>query len=67
MARFWIHSMLPVAAAVALGTGPANAAGSCDALAQTLRLPNVTITLAAEVPVALVFNGDRRAVAWSWH
>jgi len=37
-------------AAAGLLVAPANAATSCTALAEVLRLPNTTITLAAEVP-----------------
>ncbi len=41
-------SLLSVAG-VFLGASPAHAAGSCAALAQGLKIPNATITLAAEV------------------
>jgi feruloyl esterase len=51
MHRMSLVSMSWAAAAVAcLLVAPAKAAISCAALAQELRLPSTTITLAAEVP-----------------
>ncbi len=48
MHRFRIHALLPIVIAAASMAAPVHAA-PCDTLAQTLHLPNVTITLAAEV------------------
>jgi feruloyl esterase len=51
MNNYSLHSWLPLATAVVvLAAPPSLAAVSCAALAQELKIPHTTITLAAEVP-----------------